>query len=475
MVAWRWGLVAGIIALAAAVFYTLIGLGSFRGLILGQDLGIFDQAVRAYAHFQTPYVQIKAQGGFDILGDHFSPIIMLLVPFYWIWPSAKMLMVAQALLFAGSSFFVGWYGLRRGLGVMAYIVQAAFIVSYGVLSAMLFDFHEVAFGLPILFYALWAFLEKRDGHLIVACVLICLVKEDMPMYAAGIALALIVTGRRLFGIILGLASAAITVVLVFVVIPYFSYWGHFAYIGAGSRGLQSFGAAFGAFFQHLFSIRGVEFLLLIAVTAGVGVLRPVLLAVVPTVLVRFMANDTVYLGFRYHYGVLVTAVAIVALIDGWAWFGEKQAMVAKVGRAMQTVVIALLAMIELFAVGAPFETLPEYQNVQLRIQMLWTGNQRAADAQAIADQIPDGANVAADVFLVDQIVDRTSVQVVHPNWLDETGQPIQADYVWLYTATISYDNQSNPWVSELFVQLLAGNYTMIDYRGPFILLQRIGS
>ena len=476
-VTWRRGLAVGVIAVLAAVFFTLIGLGSFRGLILGQDLGIFDQAVRAYAHFQTPYIQIKAQGGFNILGDHFSPIIMALVPFYWIWPSAKMLMVAQALLFAGSSFFVGWYGLRRGLGIMAYVVQVAFVLSYGVLSAMLFDFHEVAFGLPILLYALWAFLEKRDGHLIVACVLMCLVKEDMPMYAAGIALALLVTGRRLFGLILGAASVVVTLLEIFVIIPIFSYWGHFAYVGSGSRGIDSFGAAFGVFFQHLFSIRGLEFLLLIAVTAGVGLLRPVMFAVLPTVLIRFMANDTIYLGFRYHYGVLLTAAAIIALIDGWAWLGGKRAVVARVVRSMQAVVVVVLALSELFMTGAPFESVPEYKNVRTRIEMLWTGNQRAADAAAISAQIPDGASVAADVYLVDQIVDRTTVQIAHPNWQDETGKPISADYVWLYVTTIAYNNQSTPWVSDLFTKLIGpgGGYKMIAYQGPFILLQRVGS
>jgi len=476
-VTWRRGLAVGVIAVLAAVFFTLIGLGSFRGLILGQDLGIFDQAVRAYAHFQTPYIQIKAQGGFNILGDHFSPIIMALVPFYWIWPSAKMLMVAQALLFAGSSFFVGWYGLRRGLGIMAYVVQVAFVLSYGVLSAMLFDFHEVAFGLLILLYALWAFLEKRDGHLIVACVLMCLVKEDMPMYAAGIALALLVTGRRLFGLILGAASVVVTLLEIFVIIPIFSYWGHFAYVGSGSRGIDSFGAAFGVFFQHLFSIRGLEFLLLIAVTAGVGLLRPVMFAVLPTVLIRFMANDTIYLGFRYHYGVLLTAAAIIALIDGWAWLGGKRAVVARVVRSMQAVVVVVLALSELFMTGAPFESVPEYKNVRTRIEMLWTGNQRAADAAAISAQIPDGASVAADVYLVDQIVDRTTVQIAHPNWQDETGKPISADYVWLYVTTIAYNNQSTPWVSDLFTKLIGpgGGYKMIAYQGPFILLQRVGS
>jgi len=60
------------------------GYGLFRVYLLkcnGYDLGIFDQAVRRYAHFQAPIVTLKGDD-FNILGDHFHPIIALWAPLY---------------------------------------------------------------------------------------------------------------------------------------------------------------------------------------------------------------------------------------------------------------------------------------------------------------------------------------------------------------------------------------------------------
>ncbi|CAM5684278.1 hypothetical protein SCYAM73S_04457 [Streptomyces cyaneofuscatus] len=63
------------------------------------DLGIFEQEVRAYADIRAPIVDIKGPG-YLILGDHFSPIVALLAPLYWLWPSAESLLFAQAAFFA---------------------------------------------------------------------------------------------------------------------------------------------------------------------------------------------------------------------------------------------------------------------------------------------------------------------------------------------------------------------------------------
>lgn len=443
-IGWLPGVVSAGIAALALVFYVLIALGSFRGLALGQDLGIFDQAVAAYSRLQPPDIWLKAQGGFNILGDHFSPIVMVLAPFYKLWPSAVTLMIAQAALFAGCVLMVGRYAYRRGLGLASFLVEAAFAASYGLLSAMVFDFHETAFGLPILLWAVWGFLERRDGQLIAACVLMCLVKEDMPMYAAGLALALFFTGRKVFGLILGAASVVVTLLLVYVVIPSFSYWGHYTYIGSDARGLRSAGEALASLGQHLFSVHGMSFILMLAVTAGIGVVRPVMWTVVPTVVFRFMANDTTYLGFRFQYGVLLTGVAFLALIDAWSWLQTKPDRLVKVVRAGQALLLAGVAVFGFHE--------SEAAN---RVTMLWTASRPASALDEVAAAIPDGASVAADAFLVDRIVDRTKVQVAFPTWTDETGAPIEADYVLLWENTTAYGNAATPWVRSLIQKLTA--------------------
>jgi len=134
-----------IISLSALVLYLLDSLIRHARFNTGYDLTIFDQAIDDYAHLRAPDVLIKSQQPFNILGDHFHPILVLLAPFYRLWPDARLLLVAQALLVAIGVHVVSRLAVRR-LGGLGYFVGAAFALSWGILQAVDFDFHEIAFG-----------------------------------------------------------------------------------------------------------------------------------------------------------------------------------------------------------------------------------------------------------------------------------------------------------------------------------------
>ena len=60
------------------------------------DNAIFEQGIRGWAGPGWPIVDIKGHE-FNQLGDHFSPIIALVAPFYRVFPSPVTLLVARAL------------------------------------------------------------------------------------------------------------------------------------------------------------------------------------------------------------------------------------------------------------------------------------------------------------------------------------------------------------------------------------------
>ena len=83
-------------ALGCTVAYAALSVLRFRRFEpTSWDNAIFEQAVRGYAGLGWPVVDIKGPG-FNVLGDHFSPITALLAPFYAVVPSAQTLLVAQA-------------------------------------------------------------------------------------------------------------------------------------------------------------------------------------------------------------------------------------------------------------------------------------------------------------------------------------------------------------------------------------------
>ena len=80
-------LVPGLLAIAATLAYGLLGSQQFRNLVARSwDLGIFTQLARAYGELRAPIVPIKGDE-VNLLGDHFHPLLVLLAPVWWIWPS----------------------------------------------------------------------------------------------------------------------------------------------------------------------------------------------------------------------------------------------------------------------------------------------------------------------------------------------------------------------------------------------------
>ena len=150
----------GVVTAVIAAIYSVFALALYYTFQTSSyDLVIFDQAVRSYAHFQPGISTIKGVHNgfgpnFSVLGDHWSPILAVLAPLYWIHNSPQTLLVAQAVLFA-LAIPPLWLFTRRAFGggrkatIAAYLVAVAYGLSWPIASALAFDFHEVAFA-PVL-------------------------------------------------------------------------------------------------------------------------------------------------------------------------------------------------------------------------------------------------------------------------------------------------------------------------------------
>ena len=105
-------------ATAVAMFGAYATIGLFRLMQLNPsswDLGIYTEYVKQYADLHAPIVDIRAPG-FNLLGDHFQPIVAVVAPFFRVFPSSATLIIAQALLAAASVFPVSQLA-REKLGV----------------------------------------------------------------------------------------------------------------------------------------------------------------------------------------------------------------------------------------------------------------------------------------------------------------------------------------------------------------------
>jgi uncharacterized membrane protein len=185
-----------LVVLAAFAGYLIISVSRYLRLDPGSwDLGIFTEYVRQLAHARAPVVNIHGSG-FNLLGDHFQPIVALIVPFFLLFSSPVTLLVAQAGLTAVSVIPVSRaaaVSLGRAAG---WAIGAAYGFSWGLAQMIDFDFHEIAFAVPLLACSLSALIRGRSRAAVLWAMPLVFVKEDQGFTLAALGLVMILFGRR---------------------------------------------------------------------------------------------------------------------------------------------------------------------------------------------------------------------------------------------------------------------------------------
>jgi uncharacterized membrane protein len=393
----RQRLLAALVALAAAAAYAAVTLLRFgRYTISSFDNAIFEQAIKSYAHLGAPVVDIKAPG-YNILGDHFSPITALVAPVYRLVPSAQTVLLAQVVLIAVSIHVVAVLGMRRLGTAVGLAIGVAYAVSFGVQSAIEADFHEVAFAAPLLALAGAAYVDRRFDRVVWWSLPLLLVKEDLGVTVAAIGIVLWLSGDRRRGRLLAIGGVVATALVVLVVIPFFNTAGSYAYADDG--GLLS--AAFDGLGRKAATV-----LLTFGATGLAALGSPWALVAVPTLLWRFTGDVPYYWGTDYHYSLVLMPIVFVAAIDA----------IERRPRLRWTVPAGLVVG-GVLMVGSPLATLVD--------PTTYDEPPRAHSARAVLAMVPEGASVETDIGLMSHLVTDHTVY-----WIGSIGDTVP-DYVLL--------------------------------------------
>ncbi|MGW5349960.1 DUF2079 domain-containing protein [Streptomyces sp. NPDC004031] len=499
------------------VAYFLLSLVRFRRMLtMSWDLGIFEQAVKGYAHLHAPTTTLKGPG-FNALGDHFSPVTALIAPFYRVFPTPVTLLVAQALLFAisvvpvtrGASLLLG-----RGRGLA---IGAAYGLSWAVQRAVDFDFHEIAFAMPLLAFSLEAVVRKRWGAALWWAVPLVLVKEDLGVTAATIGAivwwrtressrAAAPAAGRTADEQAADAEAAGAGPAAAVADGADTDSGPAAGESGGAQdgstseggdqvdvplsdaerdgpwaiGLIGFGVAASALaitvlipafygpgydaFNHIngdgtltghipFGTALRTLLWILLPTTGLLALRsPLIVAALPTIGWRFVSHYPENWGTAWHYSAVLMPVVFLALVDA-----------ADRSRNSRTPWLRSYASgVPAAAVGAAMALTLSMPLASLGHSDTYKVDARTKAVEKLLDQIPDGATVEANVGPISRLVHRTTVY-----WVGGT-KNVVPQY-------IAIDNSSG-WVPDPVVygtQLHPGyTYTQIASQDGYVILRR---
>lgn len=411
----------------AGVFFLLYAALSIQRhrqmLTAGFDLGLFEQAVKAYAHGHAPVAPLKDAGA-DLLGDHFSPIVAVLAPFYRLFPTPYTLLVAQALLAALAIVPLSRWALSargRGAALWTALGQGC---SWGVVQMVYFDFHEVAFAVPLLACALSASGQRRWRAAALWALPLALVKEDLTLTIAALGLYIACRGPRRLGLCLAAYGVVAGTLEVFVALPALSASGHYSYtdqlhVVSGGGPVHVVVAALGPF-QKWYTV-----FVLLAPTGFLALRSRMALLAVPTLAWRFLADNPAYWGTMYHYSAVLMPIVFAAALDTVTRTSAPvptyvRAPVRRLPRPRETLGMGLglkphgRLLVGAMIVGLCYTayTVAAYPLHDVFVPANWRTSAHTAAARDILAHIPDGATVASTNRLAAQLVSRTTVSEV---------------------------------------------------------------
>jgi uncharacterized membrane protein len=496
---WAPWLIAGFVC---AVY---LALSLFRYLQLSPsswDLGIFTEQVKQYAHLHAPVADVRG-AGFNLLGDHFSPLVALIAPFFAIAPSPITLLVAQAVLTAVSVLPVTWVAAEK-LGRRAgAAIGLAYGLSWGLQQMVDFDFHEIAFAVPLLAFSLAALVRGRYRSTVAWALPLVFVKEDQGFTVAAIGILMIGTalwragrpGRAgssraamLGGQFLLVWGMAWSVLAIAVIIPHFNPAHHYLYWNDGGTlspgGHFSAGGSIAQFFTA-WPTKLQTTLLLLLPTAFIALWSPLSLIALPTIVLRFLGTNSNFWGTQYHYNATVMTILFLAAIDAMGRLRDARpqpsaSSAAETAGGGATAAgppvswrTALNTAIERHGAVAML-TIAAALIFQFPLAGLWQPStyrlgSHVADARAAMARVPDGATVSTTLDLLAPLAARTDTF-----WIGNAGNPDTA-YIVFDATNSGYDPEPANIPSFIASQHPGVKYQVIYDTGDVWVFRRAGA
>ena len=427
-----------VIACAVGALYVCYSVAQWRALVAPSwDLGIFTEAAQAYSRFEAPIVPIKGPG-YNLLGDHFHPLLALLGPIFRLFPSALTLLVVQDVLIAVSVLPIARFAQRLLGRGGALLVGLAYGLGWGLQSAVAAQFHEVCMAVPLLAFGGVAFVQRRWGACMAWLAPLVLVKEDLGLtvFVAGLALAWRRRGEGRSGVLRSLAYALFGivafVVTVKVLLPAMNPAGTWAYsldgaaTGAGTPTAGTTAARAIPSLWDILTTPSVKLVTLLVLLAGAGVVgsaSPWFALVLPTLAWRFAGSVEAYYGWdSWHYNAVLVPIAACSLLDVMSQWLAPECAAAETGADSEDeapassnrgwrVVAWVVACVPAVSLALTASALPLWQLPSL------TEDPRMAAAQGALDAVPEGVSVETDTTLLARLVPRRDVY-----WAGTTGQ-----------------------------------------------------
>jgi uncharacterized membrane protein len=367
------------------------------------DLALYDQLVWTIATTGAPYSSLPDLHGW---GDHFTIILYLMAPLYWVAPSPVLMLVVQCAALAVGAFAVWGLGRRLvGDDRMAALLAVLYLVNPSLHGINLRDFRPQAFAIPLLLAALYFFETRRWLLYAAAVILVACTREDATLPLLGLGVWAMAVRRRPW---VGLATAVFAVAWLVMAtrwaIPFFrgeTYshlwrWGHLGgSLDAIVLGILSRPGDVLGFVVAPGRLRYVVAML--APWAFLPLLGPLaLLPALPPLTANLLSADPVLFHHRTQYGGYLLPFLALATLAGVARLGA-----AKGERAVRLAVgLAFIVSIAMTS-----------RTVNDLMVSRWWPDARTRNVHALVAMVPPGVVVGTEERIVPHLAHRPRVYI----------------------------------------------------------------
>ena len=437
------------------------------------DLGIFTQDLKYTLQGQLLY----STAGQYQLAHHFSPVLFLLVPVYWLFPHAQTLLVVQGLLLAFGGYLI--YVLAREYNYShraSLILEGLYFLNPLLWGVALYDFHEVAFAIPALLVMFLGLKRKNWIFFGVGLLLALASKEDAVLALAAFGIVLMISDylryKRVEKTSVIIFCAAILAYGTGVIVSRLASGGEsarilsyftnrYAYIGLPLSEAVPMAA------RTIFSLNS---LFLIGAYLSPLAFLPLLSPrwVIPALLV--MLSGILSTNINQHGALMqYTAAAIpflfMAFMQVLPKIQKNQEIQSIINRTHQRAIVYSIIMIAL--ISGMFIS-------QGRIQLVtWPDKHDAAINQVIA-AVPDNATVSTNSAIFPHLCARTDTYLFawEGKGIAPTAGITKGDWGFPEKETeyLVIDIKNAPWL-EIYTKIAANNYILITNADDVLLYQ----
>lgn len=208
------------------------------------DFGIYNQALYDYAHFRFSNNTVISPGFGNILGDHFELLMLFFSPFYYLFGSYTLLLIQVAAILIGAQGIFKYVELISSNSKLALAAMIQFLLFFGIISALAFDYHNNVAGTMVVPWIFYFFQKNKLKQTVFCFILFLLSKENMALWGFFIFTGLMMKFRNdKKKLILSSALAAISIIYFLIIVKWVipsvnangSGYLHFRYAALGSN------------------------------------------------------------------------------------------------------------------------------------------------------------------------------------------------------------------------------------------------